>query len=82
MLNAILYHVGMWWIIYSNKKKEIDEINHPNWLNKVPWYNTGICSNLHGRLFEDFITYAITDRYNLMCSIVAHDKKQPAYEDE
>ena len=22
------------------------------------------------------------DRYNIMCSIVAHDKKQPAYEDD
>ena len=37
---------------------------------------------MHGKLFEDFILHAITDRYNLMCSIIAHDKKQPAYEDE
>ena len=63
-------------------KYEIDEINHPNWLNKVPWYNTAICSRFHGSLFEDFITHARTDRYNLLCSLVAHDKKQPACEDE
>ena len=25
-------------------------------------------------MFEDFITHARTDRYNIMCSIVAHDK--------
>ena len=31
-------------------------------------------------MFEDFITHARKDRYNLMCSIVAHDKKQQAYE--
>ena len=33
-------------------------------------------------MFEDFIRHARTDRYHLMCSIVAHDKKQPSYEDE
>ena len=45
VLNAILHHVGMSWIICSNKemKYEIDEINHQDWLNKGPWYNTAIC---------------------------------------
>ena len=33
-------------------------------------------------MFEYFITHARTDRYNLMCSLVAHDKKKPAFEDE
>ena len=33
-------------------------------------------------MFEDFITHAITDRYNLMCSLVAHDKIRPDYEDD
>ena len=28
------------------------------------------------------MTHAITDRYNLMCYIVVHDKKQTSYEDE
>ena len=76
VLNAILHHVGMSWIISSNNemKYEIDKINHQDWLNKGPWYNTYICSRLHGSLFEDFITHEITDRYNLMCSLVAHDK--------
>ena len=36
---------------------------------------------LHVSLFEDFITHARTDRYNIMCSLVAHIKIQPAYED-
>ena len=84
VLNEILYHVGMSWIICSSEKikYEMEESNHTDWLNKVPWYNTAICSRLHGSLFEDFITHARTDRYNLMCSIVSHDKKQPAYEDD
>ena len=33
-------------------------------------------------MFEDFITQEITDSYNLMCSLVAHDKMQPDYEDD
>ena len=72
------------WIISSNNeiKYEIDESNHQDWLNKGHWYNTDICSSLHISLFEDFITHARTDRYNLMCYLVAHDKKLPAYEDE
>ena len=84
VLNAILYNVGMSWIVCSNEKMryEIDKINHPDWLNKGSWYNTEMFSKFHGRLFEYFITHAITDRYNIMCSIVAHDKKQPAYKYE
>ena len=83
VLNAILHHVSMSWIISSNKemKFEIDESNNLDCLNKGLWYNTDICSNLHGSLFEDFITHARTDRYNLMSYLVAHDKIQPAYED-
>ena len=32
-------------------------------------------------MFEDFMTQARTDRYNLICSLVAHDRLQPDYED-
>ena len=60
-------------------KYEIDKSNHQDWFNKGPWYNTAIYSRLHESLFEDLITHARTDRYNLMCSLVAHDKKIPAY---
>ena len=84
VLNAILHHLGMSWIISSNKemKYEMDDNNHQYWLNKGPWYNTSICLNLHGSMFEDFITHARSDRYNLMCSLVAYDKIQPYYEDD
>ena len=81
VLNSILNHVGMSWIISSNKERndEIDENIHQYWLNKGPWYNTSICLKLHGNMFEDFITNEIIDRCNLMCSLVSHDKIQPAY---
>ena len=54
-------------------KYEIDESNHLDWLNKGPWYKTDICSKLHGKLFEDFIINARTERYSIMCSIVGHN---------
>ena len=75
VLNAILHHVGMSWIICSNNEMfyEIEENKHPNWFNTGPRYNTDICSKLHGKLFEHFIRHARTDRYHIMCSIVAHD---------
>ena len=51
-------------------------------MNKGPWYNRNICYKLHGIRFEDFITQARTDWYNLMCSLVDHDRLQPDYEDD
>ena len=74
----------MSWIISSSKEinYEMDENNHQDCLNKDPWYNTSICLKLHGSMFEYFITQAGTDIYNIMCSLVAHDKMQPDYEDD
>ena len=37
---------------------------------------TNFFSKLYGTTFEDFITQARTDRYNIMCSLVAHDRSQ------
>ena len=56
--------------------------NNLDWSNKVPWYNKNIFSKLHGIKFEDFITQARTDRYNLMCYLVAHDRLEPDYKDD
>ena len=42
-----------------------------------PWYNTSICKKLHGKLLEGFFRNAITDRYNIICSIDAHEKYNP-----
>ena len=77
VLNKIFHHVGMSWIICPNKEMlyEIDEINNPDWLNKFPWYNTAICSEFCGKLFEAFIRQVRTDRYYLMCYIISPYKK-------
>ena len=84
MLNAILHHVGMPWIISSNNEilYEIRKNNYPDWFNKVHWYSTANCSKLRGELFEYFIKNARKDRYYLMCSIISHDKQQPTYFDD
>ena len=39
-----------------------------------PWYNTPIFKKLHGKVFEGFIRNAITDRYNITCSIDEYEK--------
>ena len=84
LLNTILCHVGMSWIICSNNKMlyGIEENNNIYWFNKVPWYNTAICYKLHGGKIEDFISNARTDRYNIMRSIISHHKQQPKYFDD
>ena len=69
-------------IISSNNKIKYETVeNNPDWLNKVPWYNTTICSKLHGTVFEYFIRNSGTDRYNFMSYITSHDRKQPTYVD-
>ena len=60
----------------------MNKTNHLDWLNKVPWYNRNICSKLNGSRFEDFITQARTDQYNLMCYLVPHYSLKPDYEDD
>ena len=39
-----------------------------------PWYNNSICKKLHGNVFDGFIRNWITDRFNIICSIDAHEK--------
>ena len=82
IFSIIFHHVGMSWIISSNKdmKYDMDKTNHLDCLNKVPLYNTSICFKLHGGTFEYFITQAGTIRYNIMCSLISHDKMTPYYE--
>ena len=54
----------------------------PNGLTNGPWYNTYICKKLHGTVFEKYIRNSRTERYNLMCSIDAHDKQQTSHVDD
>ena len=85
VLNAILHNVGISWIISSNKKMDYDKYTNSKHLycfNIGPWYNKNICSKLHGIKFQYLITQARTDRYNIICSLVAHNKLQTDYKDD
>ena len=75
VLNIVLRHVGMSWIIETNKHLEYNmEKKDSDWIIGGPSYNTFICKNLYRKVFEEFIMNAITDRYNIMCFIDAHEK--------
>ena len=75
VLNIMLQFFGMLWIIETHKqlKYDMDKYNS-DWMTGGPWYNTSICKNIYGTVFEGFIRKAITDRYIIMCSIDAHEK--------
>ena len=80
----MLHHVGMSWIISYNREMEyeMNKTNDLDWLNKRTLYNGNICSKLHGSRFEDLITQARTDQYNLMCYLVAYDSLQRDSKDD
>ena len=75
VLNTMLHHVGMLWIIETREKLQYDIDKHNSeWMTGGSWYNTSICKKLHVKVFEGFIINSITDRYNIMCSIDANEK--------
>ena len=83
VLNTVSHHIGMSRIIKANKQLEYyTEKNNSDWITCGPWYNTSICEKLDGKCFEDFITIARTDRYNIMCSIDSHENKNPSEHDD
>ena len=81
----MLHHVGMSWPITSQKGMDYENFsNHDNvgWFDKGPWHNKNKCSKLYGTTFEGFIKQVRTDRYNIICSLVAHDRLQDNYQDD
>ena len=53
-----------------------------DWFDTGPWHNKNICSKLYGTNFEGFIIQARIDRYNIMCSLVAHNSVQDNKKDD
>ena len=83
VLNTVLQYVGMSWIIETHEQLKYDLDKHnSDWMTGGTWYNTYICKKLHGNVFEEFIRNARTDRYNIMCSIDAHEKNNPSEHDD
>ena len=76
LLNTMLHHVGMLWIIENNEQLKYDmEEQNSDWMTGGPWYNICICRKLHGNCFEGFIINVRTDRYHIMCSIGVYEKE-------
>ena len=72
----MLHHVDMWWIIETHEQLQYYMDKHSSeWMTVGSWYNTSICKKLHGNVFEVFIINARIDRYNIICSIDAHEKE-------
>ena len=85
MMNSMLHHVVMSWIISSKKGMDYENFSQRetvDWFDKGPWYNKSICSKLYGTTFEGFIKQARTDRYNIMCYLVAQDRLQTNYQED
>ena len=83
VLNKMLHHVGMLWIIETHEQlKYYMDRHNSNWMTSGPWYNTSICRKLHGNVIEGFIRNEITDRYNIMYDIDAHEKINPSEHDD
>ena len=49
------------------------EKHNSDLITGCPWYNTYIYKKLNGKMFEEFIRNASTDRYNIMCCIDADE---------
>ena len=72
----MLHYVVMLQIIETYEQLQYDMDKHSSeWMTGGTWYKTSICKELHGKVFEGFIRNAITDRYNIMCYIDAHEKE-------
>ena len=49
VLNTVLHHVGMSYIIEAKKQLEYDmDKNNSDWITGDTWYNTSICKKLYG----------------------------------
>ena len=83
VLNTMLNHFGMLFIIEKHEKLQYDMDKHIlEWMTGVPWYNTSICKKLHEKVFGVFIRNSRTDSYNIMCSIDANEKEhQSSFDD-
>ena len=56
VLNKVLHHVGMSWIIEAHEKLKYDMDKHnPYWITGVPWYNTFICKNYMGQCLKNLL---------------------------
>ena len=55
-MNSVLHHVGLSRKIETNQQLDYGfDKNNPDWITYGPWYNTFICTKLHGTVFEKIL---------------------------
>ena len=72
MLNKVLHHVVMSWIIETNQQWKYDiEKHNPDWITYGTWYNTYICTKLYETAFENVLDMqALIDI--ILCVLLVH----------
>ena len=56
VLNIMLHHVGMIWMIEYNEDLKYDmELQNSDWMTGGTWYNKSICKKLHGKYLRDLL---------------------------
>ena len=56
VLNTMLHHVGMLWIIETHGQLKYDMDKHnSDWMTGGPWYNTYICKNYMETCLKDLL---------------------------
>ena len=75
VLNTMLYHVGMLWIIETHKQLKYDMDKHnSDWMTGGPCYNTYICKNYMETCLKDLLEIKeLTDI--ISCVLLMHMKK-------
>ena len=75
MLNTVLHHVGMLWIIEAEKHLEYDmDKDNSDQMTGDPWYNTSICKNYMENCFNNSLDMqALIDI--ISCVLLMHTKK-------
>ena len=51
-------------------------------MDKIPWYNTTICTKLNSQSFEDYFKTGRKDRYEMMYYIGVYDKEHVSMPDD
>ena len=72
----MFHHVGLLWTIETREKYKLSIEDH--FIERCtvgPWFNQTMFRNLHGPIFEELFVTERQGRYNLMCGLYAHGKK-------
>ena len=72
----VFQHVGLLCIIKKNKQYNFEmDLEDTQWMYKVPWNNTTICTKLNCQNFKDYFKTGFKYRCDFMYSVDAYYKE-------